>query len=487
MKKEEVEILEARLREKLPEGEWHRILTIMDITGIVDNRQLQATTGFGRDRLRRLLEKMETCRAGLPPLFGVSEKKLTRPNLQGRQPKVYTLGKGGEALLRHLGEVSARAYTQRSPIAMAHALAVFDVDLAAKQAGLAVETEKQLHATKQVYIRPDNLVTLSGGRKLIFEVEQLAKPDYLPRITHSVRHKTAFFRRNTDERIVSEIRMLFNLKPGRLYQKTLQRWESVLALLAKEEPSGTLPFSLHAMTLADFLAEPDWSESPSVARWRVLSATTPTTISGKDFSTKALPQPLQAFRSKQNMLILEALWQEFQAQGHHKEAGVLFPDPQFLELVQVIYLASHRKTGSALEGAAFPHASLYLLQQYLLMRPDLRERLNRVIRRGGRALHWNATTILHRIQALADEFLAYHGFRSNGTLQVFAQVVDWHANAPKSFALSVKISSPELLSQEWENYSPRREDLQRAEQALAWVLRALFIHPERVGLYPLPF
>ena len=36
MKKEDVEVLEARLREKLPEGEWHRILATMDITGIVD-------------------------------------------------------------------------------------------------------------------------------------------------------------------------------------------------------------------------------------------------------------------------------------------------------------------------------------------------------------------------------------------------------------------------------------------------------------------
>ena len=156
MKREYIETLEKRLREKLPAGEWRKILSAMDITGIVDNRQLQAVTALGRDKLRRTLEKMEICRAGLPPLFLVSEKKLTRPNLQGRMPKTYLLGKSGEALLRHLGHKSARAYAQDNPIAMAHALAVFDLDLVAKQAALAVQTEKHLSASKHIYIRPDN-------------------------------------------------------------------------------------------------------------------------------------------------------------------------------------------------------------------------------------------------------------------------------------------------------------------------------------------
>ena len=487
MKKEEIEILEKRLRETIPNGEWYKILSAMDLTGIADNRQLQAVTALGRDKLRRTLEKMELCRAGLPPLFLVSEKKLIRPNLQGRMPKVYLLGKSGAELLGHLGHKSARAYAQDNPIAMAHALAVFDLDLVAKQAGLDVQTEKHLSAG-ELYIRPDNLVTLESGKKLIFEIEQLAKPDYLPRITRSLRNKITFFRRNKDKQISSEIRVLFNLKPGASYRKTLGRWERVLQLLAKEEQSGELPFSLHVMTLAEFLADPDWREKPSEARWKALKGEEkpPPQLRRKD-SARSLPISLKGFSSKQNLLVLEALWQEFQAQELRKEEDFVFPDPQFLELVQVIYLASHRKAGTALEQAAFPNASLYLLKQYLLMRPDLLRRLNKVMSKGGRAVHWSSVTILNRIQSIADEFLAYHGFRSTGTLKVFAQVVDWQAELPKSFTLQVKITTPQLLSQDRENYRPNRGDLRRAEQALSWVLRALFVHAERLGLYQLPF
>ncbi len=488
MKKEHIEILEKRLREEIPNGEWRKILSTMDITGIVDNRQLQLSVSLGRDKLRRILEKMEICRAGLPPLFLVSEKKLTRPNLQGRMPKAYLLGKSGEALLRHLGHKSARAYAQDNPIAMAHALAVFDVDLVAKQAGLEVQTEKHLSASERFYIRPDNLVSLESGKKLIFEIEQLAKPDYLPRITRSLRNKITFFRQNKDARVSSEVRVLFNLKPGSSYRKTLRRWESVLQLLAKEEKSGELPFSLHAMTLAEFLADPDWRESPSETRRITLGKEKESpSPDSEQASARSLPTNLKGFSSKQNLLILEALWLEFQEQELREEDDFVFPDPQFLELVQVIYLASHRKTGTALEQAAFPNASLYLLKQYLLMRPDLLRRLNLVIGRGGRAVHWSSVTILNRIQSIADEFLAYHGFRSTGTLKVFAKAVDWKADFPKSFMVQVKIATPELLSQDRENYYPNRGDVRRAEQALSWLLRVLFVHAEKLGLYQLPF
>ena len=489
MKKENVEILEKRLKKTIPAGEWKKILEAMDIVGIIDNRQLQSATGLGRDKVRRILEKMETARVGLPPIFLVSTQKLIRPGLSGRAPKVYILGKSGADLRRSLGYKDARAYSQKSPIAQAHALALLDIHHAAGQAGLQRQTERKLHASEYLYIRPDCLVSLDEDNLAIFELEQLARPNYLPRITRSLRKKIEFFRQNKDKNISTEIRVLFNLKPGAIYRKTIQRWRGVCELLAKDEKSGTLPFSLLAMPLMDFLANPDWDVHPRKTRWTDLTAKEKTSSStlGAAVSAKTLPSKLKRSTSRQNVLILEALWQEFREQDIQFTEKFVFPDPQFLELVQVIYLASHNQRGTAIEQAAFPNASLYLLKQYLLMRPSLLNTLNSVVSKGGRSVHWNANMILNRIQSIADAFLAYHGFRSTGTLKVYAQTVDWNAKLPKSFMVQVEITTPELLTAEKENYYPHEKDVREAEEALMWVLRALFVHAKKIGLYAPPF
>jgi hypothetical protein len=489
MKKTDLGILLRRLEKTIPAGEWKKILAAMDIVGIIDNRQLQSATGLGRDKLRRTLEKMETARVGLPPIFLLSTQKLVRPGLSGRAPKVYLFGESGAALRRSMDYKDARSYSQKNPIAQAHALAVLDIHFAAGQAGLQVLTERRLQATNNLYIRPDCLVTLEDEHLAIFELEQLARPDYLPRITRSLRQKVEFFRQNKDENISSEIRVLFNLKPGAIYRKTLQRWRGVCGLLAKDEKSRTLPFSLLVMPLMDFLANPDWDLHPNKTRWTDLTAKEKTSSStlGEAISAKTLPSKLKTSTSKQNILILEAFWQEFREQDIQLREKFVFPDPQFLELIQVIYIASHNQRGTALERAAFPNASLYLLQQYLLMRPGLLDILNTTMAKGGRSVHWNATTILHRIQSVIDAFLAYHGFRSTGTLKAFSQVVDWNAELPKSFYVQVKITTPELLTTDPENYYPRKDDVRQAEEALSWVLRALFIHAKKIGLYALPF
>lgn len=489
MKKTELEILLNRLEKAIPAGEWKKILGVMDIVGIIDNRQLQSATGLGRDKLRRTLEKMETARVGLPPLFLLVTQKLVRPGLSGRAPKVYSLGKSGAALRRSMGYKNARNYAQNDPIAQAHALAVLDIHLTAGQARLKVLTERQLHASKYLYIRPDCLVSLDEDHLAIFELEQLARPNYLPRITRSLRQKIEFFRQNKDKNISPEIRVLFNLKPGAIYRKTIQRWRGVCELLAKDEKSGTLPFSLLAMPLMDFLANPDWSADPSKTRWTDLTHREKTSSStlGAALSAKTLPSKLKTSTSKQNILILEAFWQEFREQDIQLREKFVFPDPQFLELIQVIYLASHNQRGTAIERAAFPNASLYLLKQYLLMRPGLLNILNDVMAKGGRSVHWNATTILNRIQSIADAFLAYHGFRSTGTLKVYAQTVGWNTKLPKSFMVQVEITTPKLLTPDIENYYPREKDAREAEKALMWVLRALFVHAKKIGLYAPPF
>ena len=228
--------------------------------------------------------------------------------------------------------------------------------------------------------------------------------------------------------------------------------------------------------MVDFLADPDWSPTPDPTRWRNLTEPLPEsrTVEAQT-SVPELPQ----FSSKQNALLLQAQLQWLnENKTHHHQSK--FPDPGFFEVMEIIYLASYKSNASPLERAAFPQASIYLLGQYLTSNPELREALNQAITRGGAGAFWNVHYVQQRMQQVIDIFLEYHGFRSDGALRAIPVTVDWNALQPKSFAVQVKIETAELLPSA--EYGSARSRIEAAENALAWVLRALFAHAARIGL-----
>ncbi len=100
-------------------------------------------------------------------------------------------------------------------------------------------------------------------------------------------------------------------------------------------------------------------------------------------------------------------------------------------------------------------------------------------------MRWNVTTILHRMQGVIREFLRYHGYEvGRGVLAV--PVSGWEREGAQDFGVEMRLH-PEVLIGEKETVMPGPGEVRRAEEALEWVLWALFAYAEKVGLNPPPF
>ena len=472
------------LDKSYPDRAWLRVLETFLIVGVADNKQLQRATGFSRDRIGRIVRRFQE----LDRAIVIREKqRIPRAGQKGRGPVVYRLGKMGAALLRQVGYKRARACELQEPTPIGHALSILDLDLAARSAGLQVETERALHFEGGI-IRPDLLITLPDGSQALFEIEQTAGVRLLRRMIKGLRNKLAFFRSPRGQQVSSTVRVLFNLQWGRQWEATVAVWERALAAVA-EEAGGSLPFRLLAMPLRQFLEHPDWSEPPR-GEWESLfdPARMATFGVGKQIKDKALvsetkqrlPRALQrTVSSHDDRLILQAMWQVFEEQAAAVPSKA---DPAFFDLMGLIYAASHSRVTDPLTRASLPRASLYLLKQYLGMHPELRQALNKAVSRGGGSMRWSAVTILHRMEQIIRLFLKYHGFTPDGPLRVYPDVADYETAEPRDFQIRVRITDPELLMPEGDSIMPGRDEVREVERALSWVLQSLFIYAEDVGL-----
>ena len=101
-------------------------------------------------------------------------------------------------------------------------------------------------------------------------------------------------------------------------------------------------------------------------------------------------------------------------------------------------------------------------------------------------MRWNVTTIQHRMQVVIHTFLRYHGWQVSKALEVVPTSSWDRQEAPRDFGVSVRIHR-ELLMSEGEEIVPGNGEVKAAEQALAWVLWALFAYGEDVRVNHAPF
>lgn len=495
---------QAALTQDFPDGRWLLALELALPTGVLSTQQLQRAHNLSRDQISRLAAKFQNL-AGDAILTRVSET-LPRPGQRGQPPLVYKLGEAGAALLRAHGHPEAHACNLTEATPIAHALATLDVRLAALQAGLTVQTETPLPYDDTV-LRPDNLVTLPDGTVALFETEQSATLTLLRRIRESVQHKLAFFRSPAARGISSTVRVLFNLPRGKSWDQAVGVWERATALVANPN-GGDLPFKIVALPLGEFLAQPDWGEPPD-ARWeslfdpaqtRAFAPAMPGAAEPAASKEKApgagstalapvkppppsLPLSLKRHTPREDRLIIQAYLQHILEQGPALAYTADHPcaDPEFFTLVGIIYTASHPPDATPWQQAQHPFQSLYLLRQYLTLHPRLKGALQKAIE--GRSSHmtWNPTTILHRMQVAIDTFLKYHGLHNAGGLRAWP-ISNWNRDDESAdFRVLVSLH-PEMLIGERGDVVPLRDEVRAAEEALAWVLYALFAYSEEVNL-----
>jgi len=264
-----------------------------------------------------------------------------------------------------------------------------------------------------------------------------------------------------------------------------------------------LPFGLVGMTLGEFLERPDWSEPPDAGRWRGIEPGSRAQGAGGQRGGGAgerrsgegalavrgeVPAALLRRSPADDRRILAAYWQWLQERGPEVAYTEEHPrpDPAFFEVMGVIYAASHSEGQSVARRAAYPYASVYLLGKYLEMHPKLRGRLRRALERGRETMRWNVTTILHRMQGVIREFLRYHGYEVERWLLAVPESSWERGEGPQDFGVRVRMH-PEVLMGEEDGVVPGREEVARAEEALAWVLWALFAYAEEIGLKAPPF
>ena len=480
--KDRLETMIVALDERDGDRAWLQMLEVFSTVGVADMIQLQRATGFDRDKIRRIMGRYGKCSAGAPPVLVKLPFQTSRAGVRGRSPQIYRLGETGAALLRTILKCSCQPCGLHQQLAVNHAVIMLDVFLEAKQGGLNVITDKEIRNPVGNMMRPDHLVAVASGKQLIFEIEQMASATTLRRIIKSIEHKRDFFAHIGEGKISQDIRMVVNAAPGREYEKTLRIWSQAGTIATRDHQSD---FRIFAMPLVNFMTTPDFAAAITPDVWDEIvfqqdEIKVQETEEKKAFVRK-MPSALARRSTREDRLVMEAIWQNFRETAVLTKQDHPFPEPEFFEIIQLIYLASH-DTGIPINDAAMPWASIYLLNQYLQMNPALRKQILQALKRGGPSMRWNPTNILHRMQVVINCFLGYHGWRSNGVLRAYSVVPTWDLEDVKTFAVEVKISQPLILMLDRNGVMPGEEEIAGAEKSLEWVLTALFAYGERLGL-----
>ena len=92
--------------------------------------------------------------------------------------------------------------------------------------------------------------------------------------------------------------------------------------------------------------------------------------------------------------------------------------------------------------------------------------------------------ILHRMQVTIGTFLGHHGWRPSGALLVYPVVSRWDDHSRYQFQVKVTIHNPRILisKDEERGVVPSQDEVKRTEEALEWVLQALFIYSIELDL-----
>jgi hypothetical protein len=461
-----IQTLEEALNTAFTEREWLRVLELFAPTGIADSLHLRTSTGMERTRLQRVLDKMQALSSELPPVLHLLDHTIARTGQRGRLPNIYLLGETGSTLLRANGYPDAHPCQLQNDHAMVHALCMLDVHLNAVKHDLEVYTDRVIPFRDILTIRPDHQVVLKDGTKLIVEVEQIARQELVQRISGSLRHKQTFFGSPESTGYHTDVRMVLNVPPGYAFARTCNLWRNVIESV-RDELGTPLGFRLLAISLVDFLLDPEW-ECETSQRWWDL---TQRAMEKKDPEPRTINKiETQVTRnSKEDLVLISAMHQALQEDPD--TTGKLNIDLYFLDVMLNIYDASHSDDPKSSLLWKPPNHSLSLLKDYFAMHPELRKRLRISMHQNISKWSWNSRTILHRMQRVLDTFLAYYGWRSNIFLSVRAVYGDDSGSEP----FKVSVSSVGFF---WGKYDESRRKL----AALEWVLMALFRYADELGL-----
>jgi len=441
-------------------------------TGLADIHHVIGFANLTRDRASRALERMLSGGLLRRPEFVVK-----RPDQRGQPSSVYLLTEEGAQVLQMLGHPKARASNLNGDLPILHALAMTDMHLIARKSGVEIATDRALTFNTSE-IRPDHLVTLADGKKIIFEIEQQASIETLRRVMESLTHKQRFFAAKAHSDILPEVRMILQMNRGTPWDKTLSIWEKALGIVQKDA-GNKLAFRLFAISRREFLGAPDWEHERHLP-WREIVPQKEKALLQEEKQEASIPGWV-ANSPRENRLVLLALRQTLQENANIRDE-YFQADPMLLENMRIIYSASHDECASPMEQAALPRRSIAMLREYLQMTGALTP-LRSAIHAMGAKASWSPTMVLHRMQVTISTFLGHHGWRSSGVLLAYPVVRYGEDQSPYQFHVKVTIRNPRILHLNGENgIEPAQDEVKRTEEALEWVLQALFVYSIELDL-----
>ncbi len=455
------------LNTSMPDQVWRRVLEVFAPTHVADSIQIQEYAGLEREKFRRVMDKLQTVTAGLPPLFHILDHPIKRAGPPGRKPKIFLLGETGAKILNELGFPDAHPCHLNDDLAIAHSLAMLDVHQVAVRENISIRTDSIVNFGDQRILRPDHQIVLADGKLLIYEIEQAANHDNFGRIRQSLMNKLDFFKSAESAGFQREIRMVINLTPGGSeWNGTIQRWGRGCRALSEGEDLG---FRLLALPIGEFLVNPDWTPIAS-SRWLDLTVTSNSVRNNSESQQESQVSAYdQTHSAYDDVIVVNAAAQDYKANILSTKPS---PDFGVFTLVYDIYNASH-SAENYLAFGAIPHTSIHMLRVLMEKRADLVEKLNRGMN-CGRKSEGQALVVYH-MQGVIDTFLNYYQWESGEVLRAEAVANNREWNGIGPFGILVKARVAPSPGDVWGNSS-------EIDVALAWVLWALFKYSEQIGL-----
>jgi hypothetical protein len=361
------------------------------------------------------------------------------------------------------------------PVEAAHALMEMQVFIAAYQQGRKVELEKVLPFAGLRNIRAD---VLCEG-KILFEMEQQARLNDVPRISDKLERLALFFNSPAGSDIDPKVRILFALAVSD--GKTIPIWQQVLGALKKK--NGSIPFEIYWQEVGLFTQNPEWESVDSFHLLEPAVLSQPKVSPAEENSTDQVTTAPDFTRrisvdiTELNMVMSIMESGIGKLEGEAKENRY-----QFFQMMEVIYDGSHYQGGPVERESAYPATSMMLLYRFLHMHQNkfFLEQLQSAYKKVQYSQRQALPLFRDNLTRFYwDVFLRYFNFGRGGSLKVKVEVPSFVDSRSEIYPV-VTISDWEILRGE-EGYVPSGEPA-HAEKALAWVLEAMHLYAFDLGL-----
>jgi hypothetical protein len=431
-------------------------------------QQLSRQQGLkhGAASLRRTLKELTLPVSGVPPML--QDASLRVFGRSGAPTAVFIPTEFGRQVLEHL---NIKCPNPHNEAARRHLYIQMELVTRALQVGWTSKVEKHLatvYADYQQNIRIDVFIEPPGEHPIYLEAEQELSANNFSRAEEKFEHWQNYAHFHDAD---AHFRIVFNVPRNRL-GNTLHLWRKALTQLDDTK------FQVSYALLADLMDIP--LDEAIMERFSTLS---PLEQVDSDNGDESAGEPLSKFAIQvQNYSLESPELDEWNALIIDLEMAEYYWEklPAFLALMRFIYgHADLKEDGEGYQYNVLPVKALHMIHRYLT-HPDnqsMYEELKLAIRWAQGRSGMGVTMLKHVYTSILwDVVLAHHGFARGGQLKVDYEVPD-HMRTHSQFGVAVEYKSKDY----------KRGEVSEDEAALAWVLNALFLYAEPLGLGRLPW